>query len=61
MNFMVKVKLSLRVKRYLAMKTYYGSGGIAPRILNPALYGGEWSASRSDRFIPGIGAPVLIG
>jgi hypothetical protein len=30
----VKVKLSLRLTKLHAMKIYWGSGGIAPRILN---------------------------
>jgi len=30
-----------------------GSGGIAPRILNSALNGGEWSVSRPGLFNPG--------
>jgi hypothetical protein len=35
------------------MEAYWGSGGIAPRILlTSALDRGEWSASRPDRFIP---------
>jgi hypothetical protein len=34
------------------MKAYWGSGGIAPRILTSALDGVEWSASRPDRFAP---------
>jgi hypothetical protein len=34
---MVKVKLSLYVIKYLVMKT---NGGIAPPLLNSALYGG---------------------
>jgi hypothetical protein len=34
------------------MKAYWGSGGIAPRILTSALDGGEWSASRFSRFTP---------
>jgi hypothetical protein len=33
------------------MKTYWGSGGIYPRIHTSALDGGEWSASRRGRFI----------
>jgi hypothetical protein len=33
------------------MKTYWGSGGIAPRTI-PALDGGEWSASRPGRLTP---------
>jgi hypothetical protein len=35
------------------MKTYEGSGGIAPLFLTLALDGGEWSPSRPGRFIPG--------
>jgi hypothetical protein len=43
------------------MKTYKGSGGISAPFLALALYGGEWSALRLVRFIPGEGAPVSIG
>jgi hypothetical protein len=32
------------------MKTYVEGGGIAVRILNPAMDEGEWSASRPGRF-----------
>jgi hypothetical protein len=39
------------------MKTYWGSGGIAPHILDSALGGGEWPASRPDRFTPKERAP----
>jgi hypothetical protein len=47
----VKVKLSLCLTKHHAMKAYWWSGGIAPRILLTfALDGGEWSASRSGRF-----------
>jgi hypothetical protein len=35
------------------MKTYWGSGGIAPRILTSEVDGGEWSASRPGRFTRG--------
>jgi hypothetical protein len=35
------------------MKTYGGSGVIAPQFLTSALDGGDWSASRLCRFIPG--------
>jgi hypothetical protein len=35
------------------MKVYWGSGGIAPRILDR----GEWSASRPGRFSPRARAP----
>jgi hypothetical protein len=38
------------------MKTW-GSGGIAPPFLISAPDGGEWSATRSDRFTPGERAP----
>jgi hypothetical protein len=31
--------------------TFMGSGGIAPRFLTSILDGGEWSASRPDRFV----------
>jgi hypothetical protein len=31
----------------------WGSEGIAPSFLTSALDGGEWSASRPGRFIPG--------
>jgi hypothetical protein len=35
------------------MKTYWGSGGIIPRIFDlSTLDGGEWSASRPGRFNP---------
>jgi hypothetical protein len=42
----VEFKLSLCLIKQYAMKTYRGA---------EALYGGEWSASRLDRFIPGGG------
>jgi hypothetical protein len=44
------MKLSLCLTKNHVMKTYWGSGGIAPRILDLALDGGEWSASRPGRF-----------
>jgi len=34
------------------MKTYWGSGGVAPRIVNLGIKRGEWSASRPSHFIP---------
>jgi hypothetical protein len=40
------------------MKAYWGSGGIAPRILTSALDGGEWSASRPNCFICREKAPA---
>jgi hypothetical protein len=39
----------------------WGSGGIAPPFLTPALDRGEWSASRSGRFPPGKESLVTIG
>jgi hypothetical protein len=39
------------------MKAYWGSGGIAPRILNLALGGGKWSALRPNRFTARERAP----
>jgi hypothetical protein len=38
------------------MKTYWGSGGIAPFILTSALDGGEWPASLPGRFTHREGA-----
>jgi hypothetical protein len=38
-------------------KDVWGSGGIAPPLLTSALDGGEWSASRPGRFIPGERPP----
>jgi hypothetical protein len=38
----VKVKLSLCLTKHHAIKTYWGSGGIAPRILN---LGSRWEVS----------------
>jgi hypothetical protein len=38
----VKVKLSLYLTKYDAMKTYWESGGIAPRIPNLGQDEGEW-------------------
>jgi hypothetical protein len=35
----------------------WGSGGIAPTFLTSTLDGGEWQASRPNRFIPGEIAP----
>jgi hypothetical protein len=47
----VKVKLSLLIKHH-AMKTYGGVDVQTHVFLTSALVGGEWSASRSGRFIP---------
>jgi hypothetical protein len=53
----VKVKLSLCLPKHHAMKTYWGSGGIAPRILDFGTRWGEWSALRPGHFIPRERAP----
>jgi hypothetical protein len=37
----------------------WGRGGIASRILNLTVDGGEWSASRPDHFTPGETAPGI--
>jgi hypothetical protein len=40
--------MSLCVTKYHAMKTYWRSGGIAPRILNPGTYWvGGWVGPRA--------------
>jgi hypothetical protein len=39
------------------MKTYWGSGGIAPRILYLGARWGNWSASRPSRFTARETAP----
>jgi hypothetical protein len=53
----VKVKLSLCLTKYHAMKAYWGSGRIAPPFITSVLDGGEWSASCNGRFTPGERAP----
>jgi hypothetical protein len=43
------------------MKAYWGSGGMALRILDPPeIDGSEWSASHPGRFFPGKESPVPI-
>jgi len=43
-NYKEKVKLSLSysLTEHHAIKVYWRSGGITPRVLVPALDGGEW-------------------
>jgi len=43
------------------MMAYWGSGGIAPRILDPSTKGGECSASRPGRFTLGKEPLVRTG
>jgi hypothetical protein len=43
------------------MKAYGGVDVEIHIFFTSALAGGEWSASCSGRFTPGIGAPVPIG
>jgi hypothetical protein len=38
-SLLIKVKLSLCLTKHHAIKTYWGSGGIAPRILD---FGTTW-------------------
>jgi hypothetical protein len=52
----LKVKLSLCLIKHHAMKTYWGSRGIAPRILDLGTRW-RWSASRPGCFIPRKRAP----
>jgi hypothetical protein len=57
----VKIKLSLHffLTKHHDME-YWGSGSIAPSILDLG-FGGEWSASRPGRFTPREIAPDTIG
>jgi hypothetical protein len=55
----LKAKFSLCSTKHQVMKTYWGSGGIAPRILDLGLDGGEWSVSRPGRFTPRERAPGI--
>jgi hypothetical protein len=49
-----KVNLSLcLINCTLSRKDVWGSRSIAPTFLTSELDGGEWSASRPDRFTPG--------
>jgi len=52
-GFPFRVKLSLCLTKHDAMKTCWGSGGIFPAFVTSSLRGGEWSASRPGRLIPG--------
>jgi hypothetical protein len=46
------------ITEHRAIKAFWGSGGIAPRILSWSLDGGEWSASHLGRFTLRGRAPV---
>jgi hypothetical protein len=48
----LNVKLSLCSTRYHAVKTYWGVEAYLHASLNPALEGGDLSASRASRFTP---------
>jgi hypothetical protein len=48
----VKVKLSLRLTKHHAMKTYWGVEVYLHAFLTLELNGGEWSASLPGRFTP---------
>jgi hypothetical protein len=54
-----KAKLSLCLTKHHATKTYWGSGGIVPHILDFTLDGGEWSASWPSHFTPRETAPGI--
>jgi hypothetical protein len=45
-----KGKVARNLTKQQAMKLYWGSTGIAPRILTSALRGDEWSVSRPGLF-----------
>jgi hypothetical protein len=59
-NVKLKLQLSLRLNKYLAIKIYWGSGNVIPGILNLGTRGSEWSASRPSCFIPGVRAPGTL-
>ena len=45
------------IKHHYAWKNVLGSISVAPPFLTSALVGGEWSASRSCHFTPGVTVP----
>jgi hypothetical protein len=57
LNVKVKVKLFPCLTKHHAIKTYWGSGSLAPRILDLGTSGGEWSDSRPSRLTPRESAP----
>jgi hypothetical protein len=54
----IKVKLSLCLTKYHAMKTYWEWRYSSTHSLTSALDGGEWSASRPGRFTLMERAPI---
>jgi hypothetical protein len=54
---MVIVKLPLGLTKYHAMETYGWVEIQLHAFLTSALEDGEWSTSRSDRFIPKVKGP----
>jgi hypothetical protein len=55
-----KIVRAQRIKHYV-MKAYGGADVEIHIFLTSALVGGEWSASRTGRFIPGKEPPVRTG
>jgi hypothetical protein len=55
----IKIKLSLCLTNYYAMKAYVGVDVQIHIFLTSALAGGEWSASRPGRFTPGERVPGI--
>jgi hypothetical protein len=51
--------LAVKIKKMYTMKTYGGSGGIAPSFFISAREGGEWSVSCPGRFNPGERVPDI--
>jgi hypothetical protein len=47
----------LLLTEHHAMKAYWGSGFIVPRVFTSALGGGEWSASRPGHSTPEVRVP----
>jgi hypothetical protein len=56
-GLLVKVKLSLCLTKYHAMKTYWGVEVQLHAFLTSAQAGDEWSASRPSSFTSGVKSP----
>jgi hypothetical protein len=50
LDAVINVKMFLCLTKHHAMKAYWGSGGITPRILNLGTNADEWSASPPGSF-----------